>query len=271
MPASDGGWREAWARVGRAVVAFLALAFAFLLPSDGVAQTTVRIVRGLEAFHSVTVARGINMTLVMNDEVDKLPADVAAKLLGKKGLTASPLAPTCVVRAEPSVARAVDCAVENGCLTISAGTFKYRKTKRIDVYVVCDSTLSLIHGTSGSNIWTRGCLRLGDVSVLADFAMEVHITANASSMSLVAANRSYVWLTGTLGSLHCTLKAASSLNMRKKMCARANVTAQGESRAEVSATEALDINATKGSSVRYFAPGARVSQSTDQTSWAVAL
>ena len=87
----------------------------------------------------------------------------------------------------------------------------------------------------------------------------------------MAANRSYVWLTGTLGSLHCTLKAASSLNMRKKMCARANVTAQGESRAEVSATEALDINATKGSSVRYFAPGARVSQSTDQTSWAVAL
>lgn len=271
MPASSRRAIESWARIGRALWVSLTLAFAFCLPSGALAQTSLRIIRGLEAFRSVTVARGINMTLVMNDEVDKLPAEVADKLLGRRRTAARPLAPTCVIRAEPSVAKVVDCAVENGRLTISAGVFKYRKTKRIDVYVVCDSTLSLIHGTSGSNIWTRGCLRLGDVSVLADFAMEVHITANASSMSLKAANRSYVWLTGTIGALDCTLEAASSLNMRKKMCARVSIQARGESRAEVSATEALDISAAKGSSVRYSAPEAGVSISTDQTSWAVAL
>lgn len=236
----------------------LAVAVTPLLALVAVAQEpSLRIVRGMSPFSSVVAGRGMNVTLVMADEVATLPAPVVKKILGDVGRRASGtmrLGPMCVVRAEPSVSKAVECVVEAGVLSVSAGKFKFRRSPRVDVFVVCDSALRVVHGTSGGNIKSRGTLRLPSVSVRADFAMEIHLTLNSEAVSVSAANKSVIGIMGQVGSLHADIAAASVLRMSRISCASISLTADGESEARVSAEMSLDVAATNHSRVECSVP-----------------
>lgn len=210
---------------------------------SALAQTVAwRIVKGIEPFQSVIVAPNINVTLVMDDEASLLPTDVARRINKRNGKV-------CVVKGEPSVVKAVDCHVENGTLSLSAKKFKYRRSRRIDIYVLCDSTLRLIHGTSGGNIQTRGCLRLADVVIKADFAQDIHLAARAQSVRIIANNHSSIRLTGKLNSVDASLTAASKLNTSEAEVASLHLTAANECQANITASMSCAIVATLATKV----------------------
>ncbi len=236
----------------------LAIVVTPLLAAVAVAQEpSLRIVKGLSPFSSIVTGRGMNVTLVMADEVATLPASVAKKALGgmgRRGAGPSLVGPMCIVRAEPSVSKAVECVVEAGVLSVSAGKFKFRRSPRVDVFVVCDSSLRVVHGTSGGNIKSRGTLRLPSVAVRADFAMEIHLTLISETVSVQAANKSVVGIMGQVGSLHADIAAASAIRMSRISCASVSLAADGESEARVSAEVSLGVSATNHSRVECSVP-----------------
>lgn len=220
-------------------------------------EPSLRVVNGLPPFSSVVAGRGMNVTLVMADEVETLPVPVARKIMGGAGRRAaapSRVGPMCVVRAEPSVGKAVECVVEAGVLSVSAGKFKFRRSPRVDVFVVCDSTLRLVHGTSGGNIKSRGTLRLPSLSVRADFAMEIHLTLISETVSVRAANKSVVGIMGQVGALHADISAASAIRMSRVSCASVSLVADGECEARVSAERSLGVSAKNHSRVECSVP-----------------
>ncbi len=243
------------------VIAFALLSMS-LCRAQGVA---FRVVKSVEPFNAITVAPNINVTLVMSDEAAMLPNDVVRRIMDKKGaLVASRL---CVVRGEPTVIKAVECSVEANSLTISAAKFKFKKSKRIDVYVVCDTALTLIHGTSGGNIQTRGCLRLADVVIKADYAQDIHIGARANSVRIVAANHSSVRLTGNAQTVDATLSSASKLTATSFPTLSMSLSATDESRANIVVSESANISASRQSTIRIrTTPTATININKDESS-----
>lgn len=233
---------------------------AFVAPVAVAAQSllTYRIVGDVEPFKSVNVAKRINVTLVHYSDIDKLPSAVASRLKKSKAAAArvGQGLPVCIVKAEPTVAKAVKCVSKDGTLDIYAEKFKYKRSQAIDVYVVCDSNLRSVSGASGSNITSRGCLQSPGLSLNAEFAMSIHVTVSAPSVSVVAKNSSDIGLTGSIGDLTAHLMSGSNLRMRKVTCATASITAEGESTAQVNATTSLTVYSSARSRVTYYAPGA---------------
>lgn len=246
------------------VIAFALLPMS-LCRAQGVA---FRVVKSVEPFNAITVAPNINVTLVMSDEAAMLPNDVVRRVMDKKGaLIANRL---CVARGEPTVIKAVECSVEGNSLTISAAKFKFKKSKRIDVYVVCDTALTLIHGTSGGNIQTRGCLRMADVTIKADYAQDIHIGARANSVRVVAANHSSVRLTGNAQTVDATLSSASKLTATSFTTQSMSLSAADESRANIVASESANISASRRSTVRIRStPTATININKDESSQVV--
>lgn len=217
-----------------------------------------RVIKGIGEFSRITVAPNINVTLVMADEVHLLPKDVARRILPPKSSKAT-VARVCVVRGEPTVCKAVDCVAEGGSLTVSANKFKFRRSRRIDVFVVCDTALTQIRGATGGNITTRGCLRLSDVLIRADDAQQISISARAASVSIVASTRSSVRLSGSTRSIDASLTSASSLDASAMTCQQLNISATDESRATATANTSATITAKNKSTVTIrTSAGARV-------------
>ncbi len=210
----------------------LPLFFALLSLSSRVqAQQTLRVIADVSRFTSVDIAKRINLTLVMADDIDCLPTDVYAKVLrnSKAVKQIEQGGAVCVVKAEPSVAKMVRCEVEDGNLSIYADRFKYKSVPTIDVFVVCDSTLRSVHGTSSSNVFSRGLLRLPRLDIVADYAMSVTLSILSESVNVNAKDRSQVTLLGNARNLSAKLVNASSLDLSRLTCGVRNVAADGSS------------------------------------------
>lgn len=235
------------------------------------AQPKYYIVPQLDPFTSVSVAKRINVTLVTNTEVDKLPSEIYSRLAKNKKAMANIAAGgrACVIKAEPTVAKAVKLDIEHGDLTIYANKFKYKKSSAIELFIVCNDGLTSIRGASSSNIWSKGILRAESLSLTADFAMSFHLSVMARSVRVEANSDSKVWLTGSTGSLSADLHG-SSLIMHKMDCAAASVSAAGGSTAEVNATGSLTLTAERHSTITYASQGATVDATTDNSSKIIA-
>lgn len=254
-------------RAGRLLLWLLCLAAASCVSVRSLAQPKFVIIPQLAPFSSLSVARRINVTLVSNTEIDKLPVEVYGRLVKNKKAIANIEAGgrACVIKAEPSVAKAVRCDVADGGLVVYAEKFKYSRSPAIDVFVVCDDALSSISGTSSSNIYSKGVIRSPGLSVTADFAMSIHISVLAPCVSVVAKHDSEVWLTGAVDNFSAELNG-SSLLMRQMSCGAASVTATNGSKAQVNASRALSLSAVDHSAVTYLSQGATVHSSADATS-----
>ncbi len=232
------------------------------------AQSVFSVRTGIPAFEAVNVARRINVTLVCRDEVDKLPADVYARLKRSKAAMADVAAgaSVCVVKAEASVARAVRCQVESGTLNVYADKFKYRRSPSIEVFVVYSGSISAITGASGSNIATRGTLKTENLSISPGFAMSIRVSVLARAVSVVARDHSEVWLMGAAESITAELDNSSTLRMRRMSCRSVALRASNGSRAQVNAENSLAVVARGRSDVSYFAPGCATSFEADDFS-----
>lgn len=171
------------------------------------------------------------MTLVMSQDIESLPTEVSAKLKrsNKAVVQMAQGGAVCVVKAEPSVAKKVRCEVEDGNLSIYADRFQYKSIPKIDVFVVCDSTLRSIHGTSSSNVFSRGLLRLPSLDVVADYAMSVTLSLISEAVNVKAKDRSQVTLLGNIGSVRANLVNNSSLDLTRLTYGRQSVTADESS------------------------------------------
>lgn len=245
----------------------LCLAAALCVSVRSSAQPRFVVVPQLDPFSSLSVARRINVTLVSNTEIDKLPVEAYSRLVKNKKAMANIEAGgrACVIKAEPSVAKAVRCDVADGELAVYAVKFKYNRSPAIDVFVVCDDALRSISGASSSNIHSKGVIRSPGLSITADFAMSIRISVLAPSVSVVAKNDSEVWLTGVTDHVSAELDG-SSLLMRQMSCGSASVTASHGSKAHVNASRSLNLSAVDHSVITYLPQGATVGASADATS-----
>ncbi|MGN0000204.1 MAG: GIN domain-containing protein [Marinilabiliaceae bacterium] len=223
----------------------------------------------VDPFSSLCVARRINAEVAMLTDHTQLPSDVATFIKKSKRATQRIQSgkPLCIVRAEPTVAKAVVCQVDDGALSIYANPYKYQRTQRIDVYVLCDSTLRTIRGTMGSNISTRGCLILPQLTLVAQDKMEIHASVRTQNLNVKASNTSIVWVTGEVASLQATVDSASFLRMCQISADNVTVSANAESRAETTANKSLTLKATANSSITYYAPSANISTDAESGSF----
>lgn len=254
-------------RAGSLLLWLLSLAVASCISVRSLAQSKFVIIPQLDPFSSLSVARRINVTLVSNTEIDKLPVEVYGRLVKNKKAIANIEAGgrACVIKAEPSVAKAVRCDVADGELAVYADKFKYSRSPAIDVFIVCDDALRSISGASSSNIYSKGVIRSPGLSLTADFAMSIHISVLAPSVSVVAKNDSEVWLTGAVDNVSAELNG-SSLLMRQMSCGSASVAASNGSKAQVNASRSLSLSAVDHSAIAYLSQGATVNASADATS-----
>lgn len=254
-------------RAGRLLFWLLSLAVAFCVSVRSLAQPKFVIIPQLDPFSSLSVARRINVTIVSNTEIDKLPVEVYVRLVKNKKAMANIEAGgrACIIKAEPSVAKAVRCDVADGGLAVYAEKFKYSRSPAIDVFIVCDDALRSISGASSSNIYSKGVIRSPGLSVTADYAMSIHISVLAPRVSVVAKNNSEVWLTGVVDNVSAELNG-SSLLMRQMSCGSASVAAYNGSKAHVNASRSLSLSAVDHSAITYLPQGAAVRASADATS-----
>ncbi len=227
-----------------------------LFSLNGAKAQATRTVTNLEHFERISIAKRINALIMMQDEWEKQVAARSIKTHGAQHVKVN--GPMVVIKAEPTVAGAVVCHVEDGRLYIYANPYKYKRSQRIDVTIVVDSTLTEIHGESGSNISTKGCLRVKNLLLQADYAIEMHVTAKADYINVDAQNKSIIWVTGTVGLLNANINDASFLRMKQIKCQNTTVNVRDESKAEVTALQYLSIYAEGASQVSYYAPGASV-------------
>ncbi len=190
------------------------------------AQQTLRVITDVSKFTSIDIAKRINLTLVMPQDIESLPTEVSTKLMRSNKAVAQMAqgGAVCVVKAEPTVAKKVRCEVGDGSLSIYADRFQYKSIPKIDVFLVCDSTLRSIHGTSSSNVFSRGLLRLPSLDVVADYAMSVTLSLISESVTVKAKDRSQVTLLGNIGSVRANLINNSSLDLTRLTYGRQSVT-----------------------------------------------
>ncbi len=204
-----------------------------------IVKTTTRNIDKLEHFNRISIAKNINAVIVQGSKQ------------------------SVQIKAEPTITKEVVCEVKDGRLNVYANKFKYKQSQRIDVLITCDSTLVEIHGVSSSNITTRETLNLSELTLSADYAVEMHITVNTPRLTAEANKFSILWLTGTIGQTNVTLDSGSKLRMKQIRASRVSIIADRESYAEVSALDYLQINADNMSEVQYYAPTAVVEAHTD--------
>lgn len=254
-------------RAGSLLLLLLSLAVATCVSVRSLAQPKFVIIPQLDQFSSLSVARRINVTLVSNTEIDKLPAEAYSRLERNKKAMANIEAGgrACIIKAEPSVAKAVRCDVVDGELAVYAEKFKYSRSPAIDVFVVCDDALRSISGASSSNIHSKGVIRSPGLSITADFAMSIRMSVIAPSVRVVAKNDSEVWLTGVVDDVAAELNG-SSLLMRQMSCGSVSVAASNGSKALVNASRSIALSAVDHSSINYLPQGAEVHAAADATS-----
>lgn len=245
----------------------LTLAVALSASASALGQVKIFVKPQLDPFISVSVAKRINLTLVHADEIDKLPAEVYSRLSKNKTAMANINSGGCayVVKAEPTVAKAVRCNVDHGVLSVYADKFKYKKIPSIEVFIVCATGLRSITGASSSNILSRGTLRTADLTVTAEFAMAIHLTIASPSVRVVAKNGSEVRLSGSADGVSAQLDG-SHLVMRRMTCRSVSVVASAAATARVNASQSLSLTASGRSAITYTSQGASVNAEADATS-----
>ena len=211
------------------------------------AKKTV-VVGKLDHYSSVTMAKNMNMTLVM----------------GEKQQVS--------ITAEPTVAKAVTCEVIGGHLYIGAEKFKYKKSARIYVTVTVDSTLCEVNGTLGGNIRSEGALQLENLRVNTGYGTSAHILGYiGDQITINAESNAKVEIYGKARRTHIEAHKQSDVVMKNMQSQETTVEVDEESKVDVSATETLSLTVDRSSMARYHAPGAEVSvkseTSTNTTSY----
>ncbi|MBE6340498.1 MAG: hypothetical protein E7069_07155 [Bacteroidales bacterium] len=186
-----------------------------------------REIERVEPFTQITVASGINLIIHKAD---------------KRRI---------VVEGERGAINNTICAVDSaGMLSIFANKFKYRRSKRINVYVDYDSTLTYIASTS-SRIRCESPIEGERFEVKSSYGSEYYFVVDVASLVVHLENNASLQVSGNARSVNAFLDESSILKGFKLEADVMEVTLDNSSEAEVNVASELNIYAQHQSVVKY--------------------
>ncbi len=181
----------------------------------------------VEQFTQITVASGINLIINKSD---------------KRRI---------VVEGERGAINSTVCTVDSaGMLSIFANKFKYRHSKRINVYVDYDSTLTYIASTS-SRIRCESPIVGEKLVVKSSHGSEYYFVVDVTFLKVHLENNASLQISGSARSADVFLDESSMLKSYKLEADVMEVTLDNSSEAEVNVTDELIIYANHHSLVKY--------------------
>ncbi len=187
----------------------------------------MREVRVDSAFTSITLASGINLILNSGDKQQVR------------------------VEAERSVAQHVICHARGGELSIYATPFKYKVSRRINVYITLDTTITCINASSGNRVRCDDPLRGSLVEVNARNGSDFYIKSDCEHVHVRATNGSLVQVVGEARKATFFADNGSEVRAYDLESGNVSVTATLASKAEVFSNDRLEIWVENDSEVRY--------------------
>lgn len=150
---------------------YLYLLIMTLMPMLAEGQS-VREITNIKPFSKITIASGINVILSKSD---------------KRAIR---------VEGERSVISKVMCSVDETELSIYATKFKYKQSKKINVYVDYDSTIVSIVGSSGNHVRTETPLVGEYIEVHGKNGCDFFVMLDAGKVKAKVSNGSNIRLVG---------------------------------------------------------------------------
>lgn len=196
--------------------------------SADIAAQTVREIKNVKPFDKISLAAGINLILNKSDQR-------AVR-----------------VEAERTVVSHVICRVsDDGELQVYATKFRYKTSKRINVYVDYDSTLVKIDAPGGNRVRCENPLKTNRIELIARNGCDFYINLASQHVKARATNGSTIKLLGESVSADLWAENSSQLRSYDLVCQRVALTMSIASSAEVFASESLSGTAVSDCEVRY--------------------
>jgi Putative auto-transporter adhesin, head GIN domain len=199
--------------------------------------------RAVTPFSKLRVENGIDVSLIQGDR------------------------PSLTIEADDSVLKDIVTEVHGGELRISrarnSGFGFSGRDARVQLTFV---QLSDIEASGGSDIDSRGDIKLDDLSVSASGGSDVDLAVDAKNLELSLSGGSDLKLRGSASSLTVTASGGSDIGAGELMADRVTLRVSGGSDAHVNAKEAIELDASGGSDVTVSGNPERRTVNNDRSS-----
>lgn len=226
------------------ILTIILLLLAIASYSQGI---STREITKLPHFSRVVLASGINLTITKGDK------------------------PKVTIKGERSVISQVVCQVDDGCMSIFTNKFRYKKTKRIDIFLEVDSALTEIYGTSGNKVRCEMPLPCDSLVLTARYGCDFFVNVNAGYLKAKAITGSDIRLVGNADRVDIFAENASTIRAFKMSSRRNFVAATVSSDVDISVSDIINISSTDNCIVRYKGnpPTAQINAIGDSKVYAV--
>lgn len=211
----------------RRIISILALIVCAMVTTTASWAQSVREIKNLKPYDKISLASGINLILTK----------------GTPG--------TIKIEGERTVVTHVICQVREGELQIYTTKFKYKNSKRINIYVPFDSTLTRIDAPAGNRVRCEEALMGNRIELIARNGCDFYVNAICGRLKVRCTNGSTMRLLGEADVADIYADNSSTIKAYDMECKRVMLTAQVVSDIEVTATESLSGTAVSDCEVRY--------------------
>ena len=203
--------------------------FAFSLSSMAAIKPVKKEIRIASSFNSIILAKGIDLVISQGNE--------------RK----------CLVEAESTVSSQVVCSLSDSTLSIYANKFKYKKSKRITVYLTLDAPFAYIETQSGNRVSSYGTIECDTLSVKADGSSSISIAIKAVEVKVRVSENASLSLRGEAESVDAIVRNTSNLWLNSLKCSNVTLDADYYCHCKIFAGKSMVVNARRGSDVEYVA------------------
>ncbi len=189
----------------------------------------IREIRNLKPFTTIKLASGINLILAPSDR----------RLVRGE--------------AERTIVTHVCCDVdeESGVMQIYATKFKWKDSKKINVYVDYDSTIVRIESASGNRVRSELPIKGERIDLICKNGGDFYINLDVEKVRAKGTNGSNIKLLGRAKVADVTVDNGSVVKSYDLDCQTMLVTATLASAADVYASRTINVTANNDSEVRY--------------------
>lgn len=193
----------------------------------GAAAQSHRYITDIPPFTQITLANGIHMVLIKSDR-------------------------RCVrADGERTVVAKVVCEVVEGKMSIYALPFKYRHSKRITVYVEYDSTIVNITCKSSNRVRAEEPIVGSELQITARNGCDFYINVDVGHFKATVTSGGNMQLVGRAVSADLFVENGSEVHAYNLEAQIVDLAVTLASKAEVTATSVLSVDASGDSEVRY--------------------
>ncbi len=205
-------------------VLFLLLTLIF---TSNICGQAIREINNLAPFQTVKLPSGVNLILEKSE-----------KRLVK-------------VEAERTILPHVIIDIKDGVMSVYTTKYKWKDSKRINLYVYYDTTIVCIDAPSGNRVRSELPIRGEKLELVCRNGANFYVNVDVDNLRLRATNGSSIRLLGNARQATITLDNGTTLKAYEMEAGNMNLTATLGSSAEVRCTEVFDLNAESDSEIRY--------------------